>query len=35
MSDDEGEEMETLFLMCFLICMAVAGFIVAWFKLDV
>jgi uncharacterized membrane protein YhaH (DUF805 family) len=31
---DEGEEMATIFLVGFLIVLAVAGFAAAWLKLD-
>jgi hypothetical protein len=34
-NDDDGDEMATMFLVGFLIVLAIAGFIVAWFKLDI
>jgi hypothetical protein len=34
MNDDEGSEMETIFLVCFLIVMAALGAFVTWFKFD-
>jgi hypothetical protein len=34
MNDDEGDDMETAFLVCFLIVVATLGFVVAYFKLD-
>jgi hypothetical protein len=33
-NDDEGSEMETIFLVCFLIVMAALGAFVTWFKFD-
>lgn len=34
-NDDDGEEMATIFLVGFLIVLAVAGFAAAWLKLGV